>query len=310
MAASSHRSRNPGMPAARAAAPVRPVLTRTGKARITIFVSIAAAVALLLAVDSVWKEGYVFAAGAAAVLAIAMAELATLATKAGILANRAFLVLVGVGQYLLQWAAWAWPQDFPDPWLSGTAVPVLTIMGLLTCRVVRGQVSGSLEGVAVTAAALLYVPLLLGFLLAVRMHWGVMAIVVVLAVTKAGSSGAYIVGKSIGRTPLAPAVSPRKTVEGAAGQIAGCMAVSYLLTLPSWGLMRPAAGIFYGLLAGLTGMFGDLAESVLKRQAGLKDSSQLLPAQGGILDTIDDVLFVAPVSYFFLLWCAPLFAGG
>jgi phosphatidate cytidylyltransferase len=280
------------------------------KIRVAIFVSIAAGLGLLLGVDCVWKEGFVFAAGGAAVVAVAMAELATLATRAGVLANRAFLVLVGVGLFLLQWAGWAWPQYFPDPWLSGAAVPVLTIMGLLMCRVVRGQITGSLEGVAVTAAALLYVPLLLGFLLAIRMQWGVTGIIVVLAVTKAGTSGAYIVGKSMGRTPLAPSVSPGKTVEGALGQMAGSIAAGYLLAVPTWGLMRPTAGLFYGLLAGLTGMFGDLAESVLKRQAGLKDSSQLLPAQGGILDTIDDVLFVAPVSYFFLLWCAPLFGGG
>jgi phosphatidate cytidylyltransferase len=310
MTASHERSHNPEPPVMKLTMPAFFTNMAPVKIRVAIFISCASGLGLLFAVDSVWKEGFVFAALGAAVVAVAMAELATLATRAGVLANRAFLVLVGVGLFLLQWAGWAWPRYFPDPWLSGAAVPVLTIMGLLMCRVVRGQITGSLEGVAVTAAAVLYVPLLLGFLLAIRMQWGITAIIVVLAVTKAGTSGAYIVGKSIGRTPLAPSVSPRKTVEGAVGQIAASMAVGYLLALPTWGLMHPTAGLFYGLLAGLIGMFGDLAESILKRQARLKDSSELLPAQGGVLDTIDDVLFVAPVSYFFLLWCAPLFGAG
>ena len=102
-----------------------------------------------------------------------------------------------------------------------------------------------------------------------------------------GDTGAYLVGRSFGRTPLLPAVSPKKTVEGLVGGLVGSMlaggigAVLFGLDVP-WHL-----GVVLGLALGVIGQLGDLCESLLKRQAGVKDSGTLIPGHGGMLDRID-----------------------
>lgn len=105
-------------------------------------------------------------------------------------------------------------------------------------------------------------------------------------------TGAYLVGKSIGRKKLIPRVSPNKTVEGAAGGLAAA-GVTSILCVWAFGLdVAPALGALLGLALGMLGMLGDLAESTLKRHAGVKDSGSLIPGHGGVLDRIDAMLFV------------------
>jgi phosphatidate cytidylyltransferase len=266
-------------------------------------------VALLLAIDSAWEAGFVYAACGIAVVCLAMAEFADLAARAGVEADRSLLVLGGVALFVLQWAGWAAPDAFPDPWLSGSALLALVLMGLLSARVMRAAVPGALESVAVTAAGLLYVPVLFGFLTAIRAQWGVSGLITVLAICKGGSTGAYFVGKSIGRMPLAPTVSPRKTVAGAVAQFITSMAIAYALAFSPWALLKPWPAVLLGALVAAAAMVGDLGASLLKRQADMKDSGQLLPGLGGMLDIVDDVLFAAPVSYVLLL-CFTSFLGG
>lgn len=295
-------------PVAGLAMPAPAVGSRSTALRIGVFVLVTAGVGLLLALDSVWEAGYVYAAGGAAVVALAMAELADLAGRTGVRVSRTVLVLGGVALFLVQWAGWAW--RLPDPWLTAAAMPVLVALAVLCSRVLRAEVPGALESMAVTAAGLLYVPVLLGFLTAIRAEWGVPGLLTVLVVCKTGTSGAYVVGKAIGRTRLSPTVSPSKTVEGAVGQFAGGMAAALAMCYSPWALMGPGIALAYGALTAGAGILGDLAESLLKRQAAMKDSSQLIPALGGMLDTIDDMVFVAPVSYFFLHLCARVAQGG
>lgn len=111
-------------------------------------------------------------------------------------------------------------------------------------------------------------------------------------------SAAYFGGRAFGRRLLAPAISPKKTWEGAvSGEIGGIGAASLLAAV--FGLpVLPAAAV--GALAGTVGLAGDLAESALKRAAGVKDSGGLLPGHGGILDRFDALLFVAPAAYFLI----------
>lgn len=112
-----------------------------------------------------------------------------------------------------------------------------------------------------------------------------------------GDTSAYLVGRTIGRHPLAPFVSPNKTVEGAIGGLVGSSVVGGLvatvggLGFPLW------AGIAIGCAIGVVGQLGDLAESFLKRQAGVKDSGRLIPGHGGILDRTDALLFAFPVAW-------------
>ncbi len=121
----------------------------------------------------------------------------------------------------------------------------------------------------------------------------------------AADIGAYFFGKYFGKTRLSD-ISPKKTVEGAAFGMAGSVSVgilgAWLLHWPSWTF----TGIAFGLLIGIASLLGDLTESMMKRDAGVKDSGQLIPGHGGILDRTDSYVFTAPLVYYFITLLLPL----
>ncbi|XHX76647.1 MAG: phosphatidate cytidylyltransferase [Stenomitos frigidus ULC029] len=123
----------------------------------------------------------------------------------------------------------------------------------------------------------------------------------------AADIGAYIVGKFFGRTRLSN-ISPKKTVEGAVFGVLGSVAVaivgSWYLRWSGW----PLTGVALGLLIGIASLLGDLTESMMKRDAGVKDSGQLIPGHGGILDRADSYVFTAPLVYYFVILVLPLLA--
>lgn len=143
----------------------------------------------------------------------------------------------------------------------------------------------------------LYVGLPLGVMAGVRLTWGAPALLALLATTIVSDTAQYYGGRTLGRRPLAPRVSPKKTVEGAfAGLAVGG------LVLPAfgwWWLPGVAPAVLWGLGLGLValGIAGDLFESLLKRSAGVKDASAIIPGHGGMLDRIDSLLFAAPFYY-------------
>lgn len=120
------------------------------------------------------------------------------------------------------------------------------------------------------------------------------ALTVILA-TWIGDSAAYLTGRTFGRTKLAPALSPGKTVEGAIGGLAGSMLLC-IGTFPGFGIGSWWFGALAGAGIGAFGQIGDLAESFFKRQAGVKDSGEVIPGHGGILDRIDALLFAFPTG--------------
>jgi phosphatidate cytidylyltransferase len=148
--------------------------------------------------------------------------------------------------------------------------------------------------VAIGLAAIVYCSITLGFLVMMARE----LILVLLAIIWAGDAAAYYGGRAFGRHPLAPRVSPKKTIEGAVAGLIGSLIAGIVLGVfyldESWsGLL----GI--SVVTGGAGQVGDLAESVLKRSAGVKDSSSILPGHGGILDRLDSLFFTAPVFYWF-----------
>lgn len=177
----------------------------------------------------------------------------------------------------------------------------------------RGVGGKPLAAVAVTLFGPLYTGAMLSFGYALRYHrvtidarGGTALVLLPVILTWASDIGGYVVGRLAGRRKLIPSVSPGKTVEGAVGALVVCVIVCWLyvrfvlrpaaqLAMPPWGI------VLFGIAISVTAQIGDLVESLLKREAGIKDSSRIIPGHGGILDRFDSLLFVLPVAYLLLM---------
>lgn len=167
-----------------------------------------------------------------------------------------------------------------------------------------------IETMAVTIFGLLYVAWLGNFITRVNFasEQGRYFVMLLVVVTKFTDIGAYLVGSTIGKHKFSPRISPKKTWEGTFGGIAFAVggAIMCLYWPPKLGEGMRLAGmnlnhaIILGLLLGIAAVIGDLAESLIKREAGVKDSSTILPGHGGALDLLDSLLFTAPLLYVYM----------
>lgn len=168
----------------------------------------------------------------------------------------------------------------------------------------RTPAPGVLGEIAAGAFPVIYLGLPLGTFVALHALAGREAVLLLLATVIISDSAQYFTGRLFGRTKLSPAISPKKTVEGAVGGF--ILAPIAMAALAPWWLPGRSTG--WALLVGLAlvglGIAGDLFESLLKRSAGVKDSSSLIPGHGGVLDRIDAMLFAAPVFYVLLKYGA------
>ncbi len=166
---------------------------------------------------------------------------------------------------------------------------------------------------ALTLLGLLYVPFLFNFVALLTFLPGDQnqsrfLLIYLLAVTKFSDVGAYVLGSLVGRHKMIPRISPGKTWEGFVGAMLTSLGISVALTHfmgPRLGAVTLTDSIILGLLLPLISVIGDLAESVVKRDASIKDSGHSIPGIGGALDLIDSILFTAPVLYFYLQFTAP-----
>ncbi|MDH5762214.1 MAG: phosphatidate cytidylyltransferase [Nitrospinota bacterium] len=186
-------------------------------------------------------------------------------------------------------------NDFYLVWLAGC------LMSLFIAWYASGaDLEDSLNQVAYSFLGVVYVSGLMSYFIHLRgMEHGNFVLYFLFMVVWSGDIAAYYVGKNIGKTPLAPKISPGKTIEGSvaglAGSMAGGVAAKYLFfeTLPL------NHGLIMALLCGTMGQIGDLAESLFKRRAGVKDSGSLIPGHGGVLDRLDSLMFAGPVFYIY-----------
>ena len=170
----------------------------------------------------------------------------------------------------------------------------------------RAPAPGILAEVGATCFPMLYLGLPLGAMVALHAVFGPLAVLLLLGTIIVSDSAQYYAGRLFGRRRLSPLISPKKTVEGALGGFLVAPVAAVVMGI--WWLPRVSGGrlLLIGLaLVGL-GIAGDLFESLLKRSAGVKDSSALIPGHGGVLDRIDALLFAAPAFYLFLRYGASL----
>lgn len=176
---------------------------------------------------------------------------------------------------------------------------VLALLVLILMQFWRRQSSGVIVGISTTLFGILYVAWFFSFLIKIRyLSAGLGLLTTVLLVTKLGDIGAYLIGMRFGKTPLIPRISPNKSIEGSLGGLA----FSVLGAVAS----RPFLNFNYlhiiliGIVLGSLGQLGDLSESLMKRDCQVKDSGIIFPGIGGVLDSIDSLLFTAPVFYFYM----------
>lgn len=164
----------------------------------------------------------------------------------------------------------------------------------------------SLPAAGISSSALLLVAFPLSF--AVRVHgiprYGPRLLLFALVLTWAGDTTAYFVGRSIGKHPLAPHLSPKKTWEGTIASMIGSMVVAYVFSY--WIGMPLVHLLLMGAVGNIAGQMGDLLESAYKRSAGVKDSGGLLPGHGGVLDRIDALILCIPVIWYYVVLVNPV----
>lgn len=189
----------------------------------------------------------------------------------------------------------------PFPWIDPAVAIVLALITAAANVLISDRVGPpTLWDTATAVLAPVYIGLPLGALVAIAAVAGREAVLLLIGTVAVSDTAQYYAGRTFGRHPLAPRRSPKKTIEGAIG---GFIVAPIVLTLAG-GVWLPAIPplrlALMGVVLVAAGMTGDLFESMLKRAAGMKDSSNLIPGHGGVLDRIDALLFAAPLFYFFI----------
>lgn len=245
----------------------------------------------------------------AGMAAVAMREFYELLRAARIPSFDVVGTLAGIGIIATTWASLRWGR--PDRVGDADLLALFVAFFAVFARQFHQRWNlRPLETMAGTLMGLLYVGFLLSFFVRILMGWGGggmegrWLLFYMVAVVKGSDIGAYFVGCSFGRHKLIPRISPAKSWEGVFGGVAAAIAIS----LAAWALgdgrigpvrLHATDAVVLGALLAVVGIVGDLAESLLKRAAGVKDSGTLLAGMGGILDVLDSVMPAAPVLYFY-----------
>jgi phosphatidate cytidylyltransferase len=262
-----------------------------------------AIVGLPILLYTVWSPTpYFFIALIALAVVLALAEFYSLASKIGAKPQ----ALAGYAAALVVIASFV----YEEPRLAIAALSALVIGSLAAAVFKPDEIKQSLLSVSASVFGVIYVALLAGCLAGVRMipdtfarmggtHFSSKLITTFFAIVMMTDTGAYYTGRTIGRHKLAPRISPGKTIEGAVGGFVAAIAAGPLCKLIFFHELPIAHALLLGAALGALGQIGDLAESMLKRSANVKDSGKLLPGHGGVLDRIDSILFCAPLLYFY-----------
>jgi phosphatidate cytidylyltransferase len=183
--------------------------------------------------------------------------------------------------------------------VAALTAALLTLFTMALWR--RGGARIAWEPFAIAALGIAYVNWLLGYGLWLReLPAGREWVLLLVWVTWLGETAAYLVGSSLGRHPLAPVISPRKTIEGSVAQFAMSLLAAAAAQAWFFGALPLGHALVIGAALGVVGQVGDLVESALKRSVGTKDTGHLIPGHGGLLDRIDSLLFNTPVLFYYV----------
>lgn len=172
-----------------------------------------------------------------------------------------------------------------------------SVLALMTLRLfLKREPVSSLSEISLTVLGLLYIPCLLTFQIGI-VRAGPAWLFLLYSSVWISDSMAYYVGKGVGRRKLYEEVSPNKTVAGAVGSLAGGMLGAFLIREVMLRTVTVLDTMLIGAVVGIVAVIGDLVESMFKRDAGVKDSSNIIPGHGGVLDKLDSFLFTGPVFY-------------
>lgn len=256
-------------------------------------VRVASAVVLFpLAVWLTFLGGVPFAALASAAGGLAALELVTMFGTLGL--AEAYGIAVAAAIPLS--AVWAVDGHLLPIW-AGMALAGATVILLVLALFRRAPLEAIPRTIGIVATSWLYCGLLVASIVGLRLGYGVPWVILAFVVTWGNDTFAYFAGHAFGRHKLYERISPKKTWEGfaggAAGSVVGALVTRWLL-LPDLGV---GPTLVIGVGGAVLGPLGDLAESMIKRAAGVKDSGKIIPGHGGILDRIDALLFVAPWIY-------------
>jgi phosphatidate cytidylyltransferase len=233
---------------------------------------------------------------------VALLEFYNMADKKGVAPFKISGLAAGLILFLSVW----WQVKSHGEFSLNPIVPFLLLLWFFLLQGFTKGLEGTISNVAITLFGVIYVFFLLSFAMALR-HLpekrGLAALMGILLMAKATDIGAYFFGKSLGKRKLCPAISPNKTVEGALFGLLSCVLVGVgQCLLPQCSFLPVHWAIPLALLIGVGSISGDLFESMMKRDAGVKDSGDMIPAFGGVLDVIDCVLVCLPLGYYFLVF--------
>jgi phosphatidate cytidylyltransferase len=229
------------------------------------------------------------------VLSVGGVELSRLAAAKGLVVLNP---VAAVGLALLA-TTWYWPQMIQvSQGMYLLLVLTLVLAGMLLRQHFRFGNDGVLANCGISCFSMLYLGLLGAFVLGIRIDGGPWTVLMFIFVVKSSDIGAYAFGRLFGKHKLSPRVSPGKTWEGLAGAVIAAAIVSIAFAVV-FDIMGVWLAPIFGACMAVIGQLSDLTESMLKRDAQQKDSSNRVPGFGGILDVVDSLLFAAPTAYVF-----------
>jgi phosphatidate cytidylyltransferase len=262
---------------------------------------ISAVVFLPILIVTLWRGSPVyFAALAGVALALGLIEYYRLADRVGARGGRVQGMLASAVLLL------GFYHKQPE-WIVA-ALAALAVVDLTVKLLSNNDLRGALTAAAATIFGVVYVAVLGGYLIALRMvddqgrQLSAKLLSLFFLIVFAGDTGAYYVGRLIGRHKLAPRISPGKTVEGAIGGLVANVAAALGAHYTFFPELKLTHAIPLALVMGALGQVGDLCESMLKRGAQTKDAAQIIPGHGGVLDRLDSILFNAPVLYYYYVF--------